>query len=219
MIDGFVLVLLGAPGSGKGTVARYLMDNYEVCYFSTGDLLRNEVKKRSNVGQEIEETLGSGGLVSDRIVNEIVIKNVEEAVQSKNVVVLDGYPRTESQAYMLDGLQSGALRSVIRVIELDVDPEEVVARISRRRTCSRCGNIFGTQDAVSVCSCGGELVKRKDDEEVVVRRRLVEYRESTLPLIKYYSDRVTRICGEGSREEVAQRVEESVYGLEISKRR
>ncbi|MDR1235509.1 MAG: nucleoside monophosphate kinase, partial [Holosporaceae bacterium] len=201
-----ILILFGAPGAGKGTVAQYIKDKYEVFHFSTGNLLRSEVKEKSEIGRRVEDILGSGGLVGDDIVNEIVEKNLGKVVEEGKVVILDGYPRTESQARVLDGVMSGKLRDAIRVIELSVDAEEVVARISQRRVCSKCGNTYGPTYKVDVCSCGGELVKRKDDEEATVRNRLREYEEATLPLSRYYSDRIVKIEGMGTPSEVAQRV-------------
>jgi adenylate kinase len=214
-----LFVLLGAPGSGKGTVAQFLKDKYAICYFSTGNLLRNEVKRKTEIGCKVENILGSGGLVGDDIVNEIVQSNIAQVLKGKEVIILDGYPRTESQAIVLDGIDGGKLRDIIRVIELDVDPDEVVERISRRRVCSVCGNTYGPMDKVDVCSCGGKLVKRKDDEEATVRNRLNEYEKATLPLSRYYSGRIVKISGKGTPEEVARRVDEYLCGFGIERRR
>jgi adenylate kinase len=214
-----VLILLGAPGSGKGTVAQYLKDKYDICYFSTGNLLRNEVKEKTDIGCRVESILGSGGLVGDDIVNEIVEKNIAKVRGDEKVVLLDGYPRTKNQAVVLDEIESGRFRDEIRVVELDVDQEEVVARISRRRVCAKCGNTYGPEDKISVCSCGGELIRRADDEETTVRNRLREYEKATLPLSQYYSDRIVKVWGKGTPEEVAQRVDDCLRRLGIEKRR
>jgi adenylate kinase len=218
-ISSVILILLGAPGSGKGTVAQYIKDKYEVFHFSTGNLLRNEVKERSEIGCRVESILGSGGLVGDDIVNEIVGMNLKKIAEEGKTVILDGYPRTKNQAHVLDELEGGKFRDVIHVIELAVDAEEVVARISQRRVCAKCGNTYGPADKIDVCSCGGELIKRKDDEEATIRKRLTEYEEATLPLSQYYSDRIVKIEGMGTPSEVAQRVDAYLCGLEIKKRR
>ncbi len=190
-----ILILLGAPGAGKGTVAQYLAENYNVCHFSTGNLLRNEVKK-------------------------IVAKNIKEVLGSGSLVILDGYPRTRNQAVELDNMLSGSLRDEIKVLELAVDNEVVVQRISQRRVCASCGKTYGPQDKIKVCACGGELIKRKDDEEAVVRSRLKKYEEETRPVSDYYAaDRLVKVSGEGKPEEVAQRVDETLAKFGIKKRR
>lgn len=214
-----VLILLGAPGAGKGTVAQYLAENYDVRHFSTGNLLRNEVKKESDIGLKVKDILGSGGLVGDDIVNGIVAKNIEEVLDTGSLVILDGYPRTKNQAIELDRMMAGSLKDEIRVLELAVDNEVVVQRISQRRVCSLCGKTYGPQDEIESCTCGGELVKRKDDEESVVRDRLKKYEDETRPVSDYYSDRLIKVSGEGKPEEVAQRVDEALAKFGIKKRR
>lgn len=214
-----ILILLGAPGAGKGTVAQYLVENYDVRHFSTGNLLRNEVKKESDIGLRVKDILGSGGLVGDDIVNEIVSKNIGEVLSTGSLIILDGYPRTRNQAIELDRMMSGSLKDEIRVLELAVDNEVVVQRISQRRVCASCGKTYGPQDKIEVCSCGGELIKRKDDEEAVVRSRLEKYEEETRPVSDYYADRLVKVSGEGKPEEVAQRVDKTLAKFEIKKRR
>ena len=215
-----ILILLGAPGAGKGTVAQYLAENYNVCHFSTGNLLRNEVKKESDIGLKVKGILGAGGLVGDDIVNGIVAKNIKEVLGSGSLVILDGYPRTRNQAVELDNMLSGSLRDEIKVLELAVDNEVVVQRISQRRVCASCGKTYGPQDKIKVCACGGELIKRKDDEEAVVRSRLKKYEEETRPVSDYYAaDRLVKVSGEGKPEEVAQRVDETLAKFGIKKRR
>ncbi|MBO6056231.1 MAG: nucleoside monophosphate kinase [Alphaproteobacteria bacterium] len=214
-----ILILLGAPGAGKGTVAQYLAENYDVHHFSTGNLLRNEVKKESDIGLRVKDILGSGGLVGDDVVNEIVSKNIGEVLNTGSLIILDGYPRTRNQAIELDRMMSGSLKDEIRVLELAVDNEVVVRRISQRRVCASCGKTYGPQDKIEVCSCGGELIKRKDDEETVVRSRLEKYEEETRLVSDYYADRLVKVSGEGKPEEVAQRVDETLAKFEIKKRR
>ena len=214
-----VLILLGAPGAGKGTVAQYLAENYDVRHFSTGNLLRNEVKKESDIGLKVKDILGSGGLVGDDIVNGIVAKNIEEVLDTGSLVILDGYPRTKNQAIELDRMMAGSLKDEIRVLELAVDNEVVVQRVSQRRVCASCGKTYGPQDKIEVCFCGGELIRRKDDEEAVVRSRLKKYEEETRPVSDYYADRLVKVSGEGKPEEVAQRVDEALAKFGIKKRR
>lgn len=214
-----ILILLGAPGAGKGTVAQYLVENYDVRHFSTGNLLRNEVKRETDIGLKVKDILGSGGLVGDDVVNRIVAKNIEEVLNTGSLVILDGYPRTRNQAVELDGMMAGSLKNEIGVLELAVDNEVVVQRISQRRVCASCGKTYGPQDKMESCTCGGKLVKRKDDEESVVRDRLKKYEEETRPVSDYYVDRLIKVSGEGKPEEVARRVDEALAKFGIKKRR
>lgn len=212
-----IVILLGAPGSGKGTISQHMLDKYNVCHFSTGNLLRDEVKKESEIGLKVKDIIGSGGLVSDDIVSQLVEQRIKDAFIGMDAVVLDGYPRTVTQAIKLDEMQSGEYRQDIHVIELTIDDEEVVSRISKRQVCSVCGRTYGRFE--KKCSCGGNLIRRKDDEESVVRKRLEQYYEETLPVSEYYSDRLVRVSGEGTHNEVAQRIDEVLCGFGIEKGR
>jgi adenylate kinase len=215
------VILLGAPGAGKGTVAQHLLDNYDVVHFSTGNLLRNEVKNCTEIGREVASILGSGGLVGDDIVNRVVESNLLGALSSSSVVLLDGYPRTVDQAKFLDSVDSGHLKSALRVVEIEVDHEAVIARISGRLVCSKCGVTFSSSQATALLQCdrcGGDLVKRADDEESVVRRRLQEYVSTTLPVSTYYADRLTKISGDAFPEDVARSVDGVFHDFGIEKK-
>ena len=212
-----IIIFLGAPGSGKGTVSQFLTNNYSLCHFSTGNLLRDEVQKESEIGLRIKDILSSGSLVGDDIVNELVEQRIGKAFDDVDAVILDGYPRTRAQAVKLDEMRDGSLKSLIHVIELVVSEEEVVERISKRQVCSVCGKTYGPSERI--CSCGGNLIKRKDDEESVVRKRLEQYRAETLPVSEYYSDRLIKVPGNGTPMEVAQKVEDVLRSFGIEKRR
>lgn len=214
-----IIILLGAPGAGKGTVAQYLQNNYDVRHFSTGNLLRNEVERKTEIGLKVKELIGSGALVGDEVVNAIVEQNIGAVLNGSSVIILDGYPRTEPQARELDRMLDGTLHDLIRVLSLEVDSEEVVARISHRVVCEKCGNTYSDLEGRERCVCGGVLVKRKDDEESVVRNRLEEYKRSTMPVIDYYRDRITVVSGMGTPMDVACRVDDALQGFGIEKRR
>jgi len=183
-----VLVLLGGPGAGKGTQAQALMRHLEIPQISTGDLLRAEIKQKSPLGIEVEKQISAGRLVSDNLVNQVLGTRVRQP-DCQYGWILDGYPRTLSQAV--------ALQSVLRprdkfvVIEIDVEPELVIERMTSRLTCSGCGCVYNTATlrpvADGICDqCGGQLCRRADDREEVIRERFNAYREQTLPLRSYF---------------------------------
>jgi adenylate kinase len=184
-----VLVLLGGPGAGKGTQAQALMRHLEIPQISTGDLLRAEIKQRSAIGLEAEKQISAGKLVTDAVVNQVLGARVRKT-DCRYGWILDGYPRTLSQAV--------ALQSVLRpkdkfvVIEIDVEPELVIERMTSRLTCSGCGCVYNTSslrpNTEGVCDqCGAALTRRADDREEVIRERFHAYREQTLPLRSYFT--------------------------------
>ncbi len=220
------VVLLGAPGSGKGTIAQHLLDNYNAIHFSTGNLLRNEVKKDTAIGKEVSSILKAGGLVNDDIVNAVVEFNLLQAFSADGIILLDGYPRTVDQAEFLDSIKSRELAASIRVIEIDVDYEVIVSRIAGRLVCTDCGATFHSANLMkdgklnTICSrCGGDLTKRADDKEEIVRNRLKEYIDITLPVSRYYGDRLLKVSGDTSPEIVMQSVDNIFCDFGIKKRR
>jgi adenylate kinase len=188
-------------------------------HFSTGNLLRNEVESNTEMGKRIAATVKSGALVGDDIVNGVVESSLFKSLSMGEFVLLDGYPRSTVQADFMDSLDCGHMRDSIRVVEIDVGEDVVVARLSGRRVCEKCGATFGRLDDLKVCSsCGGTLVKRTDDQEEVVRYRLQEYRRLTLPLCEYYADRLSKVSGDVPPPEVAEAVSGIFDGFGLERR-
>jgi adenylate kinase len=183
-----VLVLLGGPGAGKGTQAQALMRHLELPQISTGDLLRAEIKQKTKIGSEAEKQILAGKLVADELVNRVLGNRVLQP-DCKNGWILDGYPRTLSQALALQTLLQP--RDKFVVIELDVEPELVIERMTSRLSCSGCGAVYNTisqRPRVDGCCdrCNNPLSRRKDDQEDVIRERFRAYREQTLPLREHF---------------------------------
>jgi len=183
-----VLVLLGGPGAGKGTQAKALMRYLEIPQISTGDLLRNEMKQQTAIGIEAEKQMLAGKLVSDEVVNQVLGNRVKQP-DCEYGWILDGYPRTLTQAIALQGVLRP--RDKFVVIEIDVEPELVIERMTSRLSCATCGAVYNT-DSVrprkdGICdNCGSQLSRRADDREDVIRERFRAYRDQTLPLRSHF---------------------------------
>lgn len=181
------IILLGAPGAGKGTQAQYICEQYGIPQISTGDMLRAAVKAQSELGKKVEKVMASGGLVTDEIIIALVKARIEEE-DCKDGFLFDGFPRTIPQASAL--LESNILIDV--VLEIDVQDDEIVKRLSGRRVHLDSGRVYHIVynppknegfDDVS----GEELIQREDDQEETVRNRLKVYHQQTKPLVEYYT--------------------------------
>lgn len=186
--DNLNLTIFGPPGGGKGTYSERVSEKYDIPHIATGDIFRREVEEGSELGEEIEDYLDSGELVPDDVVNEVVFKRLSEP-DCEDGFVLDGYPRTLQQAKALDEIAELDL-----VINLDVAEEVVVNRLSSRRICKECGEIYNLKllppEEEGICDeCGGELYQREDDKPQVIRKRLGEYRKRSQPVIDYYREK------------------------------
>lgn len=185
------LILLGPPGAGKGTQARLLQEKFGLAHLSTGDMLRATVASGSPMGKQLQEIMSSGNLVPDDIMVAMIRERIKEA-DCQNGFILDGFPRTVAQAEALDGMLKTEQKSLDSVIEMQVDDEEMVARVSGRYTCTACGE--GYHDSFKrpandgICDqCGGkDFSRRKDDLPETVKNRLVAYHNQTAPLLPYY---------------------------------
>lgn len=205
------IILLGPPGAGKGTQSARLVDHYGMRQLSTGDMLRAAVKAQTPVGIKAKEVMDRGELVSDEIVSDLIDAELA-ALDADTGVIFDGYPRTEAQAHSLDDLLAKHGRSLDHVIELDVDEDALVERITGRYTCAQCGagyhDTFQQPATEGVCDkCGStEFKRRPDDNEETVRTRMAEYRAKTAPILPVYESRglVRRVDGMAAIEDVTK---------------
>ena len=210
------VVMLGPPGAGKGTQAKRVAAAFELLHISTGDLLREESAKGTALGAEAKGYMNRGELVPDEVVGKMLAKRLHSQRAALGCVY-DGYPRTAAQAILLDGLLAELGRRVDAVLYLNVPDEDILARITGRRSCPSCGAVYHVASqppkAQGVCdACGGALVHREDDREDVVRERVRVYREHTAPLLDYYRGRriLREVDGGVAPDEVFSRVREAL---------
>ena len=207
------IILLGPPGAGKGTQAARLQVTRGMIQLSTGDMLREAVAAGTPVGLQAKAVMERGELVSDAIVSALIGERLDTMTEAG--AIFDGYPRTRAQAEALDLLLAERGRALDHVVELCVDEDALVERITGRFTCARCGtgyhDTFKQPQMAGVCdACGStQFVRRKDDNEQTVRTRMAEYRAKTAPVLPYYEDRglVRRVDGMASVEEVAAQID------------
>ncbi len=211
------IVFLGAPGSGKGTVSSLLSDFFGIPHLSTGDMFRTEISSGTRLGKRIKKIVETGSLVDDDTVAEIVMHRLsrDDCVSG---FILDGYPRTMIQVEKLDILLEELGKKIDFVVQLDVSNEQIITRLSGRRTCSKCKTVFNintiSEDlAMQECRlCGGELIQREDDKPETIKKRLKIYDKEIAPLKKVYAKRniLIKVNGEGFIDEVVQRVKERI---------
>lgn len=206
------LVLLGPPGAGKGTQAIKISTYFSVPHISTGDIFRRAVAQKTELGEKAKSYMEKGQLVPDDIVIGIVKQRLDEA-DCQNGFLLDGFPRTVAQAEALDKALAAQNRQIDYVIDIKTSAEEIIKRLTGRRTCPSCGTVYhvtyNPPKNNSLCdNCQTELIQREDDKEEVVKKRLKVYAEQTAPLAAYYKQKskLKEINGEKSVEEVFNQI-------------
>lgn len=206
------LILLGPPGSGKGTQAGMLRDKFNIPQISTGDLLRLAVSAKTGLGIKAKEFMDKGHLVPDELVLDMVRERLHKE-DCKNGYVLDGFPRTVLQAEKLEEILASVDEKLDKVIDLEVNRDEIVVRLTGRRTCRDCNAMFHETlkpaKQSGVCDhCGGELYQRADDNEETVISRLKEYENKTAPLKEFYRKQgnLKSAKGSGSMDDIFERI-------------
>jgi adenylate kinase len=186
------LVLLGAPGAGKGTQCKRIVSNYSLSHLSSGDILRQERAQETELGQKAQQYMDSGGLVPDELIVEMMVGAIEKTPQAG--FVLDGFPRTVNQAVELDESLTQAAKKIDLVINLKIDDSVVLSRMTGRRSCPQCGAVYHIENlkpkAEGICdNDGAELIQRPDDTPEVVAKRVETYHQQTEPVSDYYSEK------------------------------
>ena len=184
------LLIIGAPGAGKGTVSEIMINTYDIVHVSTGDMLRQAIKDKTPVGLKAQEYMNAGNLVPDSIIHDIIIDRLsKDDLQSG--FLFDGYPRTLNQAIDLYDILAKLNKKIDMVINLDIEDDELIKRITGRRLCPQCGQIYNIYYSPSTIDgkcdeCGSDLVLRQDDTAESLKVRLNEYHKNTQPVIEYY---------------------------------
>jgi adenylate kinase len=205
------LILLGPPGSGKGTQAERLQEDLELPYYATGNILRAAVRDETELGRKAKEYMDRGDLVPDEVIIGVIAERIA-GHEAEDGFILDGFPRTVGQADALESRMDELGRRLTAALLIEVSDEEVVRRLGGRRTCPN-GHVFHAEfdppESEGVCDvCGAELSIRDDDKPDVIKNRLVQYREKTEPLVSFYEDRgvLERVDGAKTPDEVYEDV-------------
>jgi len=215
------LVLLGPPGSGKGTQGERLQEDVRLPYYATGDILRGAVREETELGRTAKGYMDRGDLVPDEVIVGVIGERIDSA-EARDGFILDGFPRTTPQAEALDAKLGELGRAVNAVLLIDVSDDEVVRRLGGRRTCAANGHVFHVEfnppAQEGVCDIdGSELLVRDDDKPDVIRKRLQTYHEKTEPLVRYYDDRgvLRRIAGQATPDDVCEEIRRTLATMRL----
>ena len=208
------ILIMGGPGAGKGTMSAKITEKYNINHISTGDIFRSEISNQTELGKLAKSYMDQGLLVPDEVTNQMVKSYLEHLEDPKNGFLLDGYPRTLDQALAFNELSEGTALAIDKVIAMELDFSVLAGRITGRRLCKNCGEIYHLVTKApkkeGVCDvCGGELYQRKDDTEESLKVRLDEYTKQTQPVLDYYDEkgRVRHINADQPIEQVWQDVQ------------
>ena len=215
------ILIMGGPGAGKGTMSAKIVEKYNVCHISTGDIFRSEIGNQTELGMMAKSYMDKGLLVPDEVTNQMVKSYLENLEDKKNGFLLDGYPRTIDQAKAFDALSEGSDLAIDTVIVMELDFSVLSGRITGRRLCRNCGEIYHMvtkpPKQEGVCdNCGGELYQRKDDTEESLKVRLDEYSRQTEPVLDFYEKKglVKHINADQPIEKVWQDVQAALESAE-----
>ena len=217
------IFIMGAPGSGKGTFSSKIKEEYNLNHISTGDIFRANISQGTELGLQAKAYAEQGKLVPDEITNKMVKDYLATLSDKKNGYLLDGYPRTLDQAKAFEEMTDGTDLAVDVILAMDVPTDVLTRRITGRRTCKDCGEIYNIYSKPTkvegVCDrCGGELTQRKDDNEESLKVRLDEYSNNTEPVIDYYEKKnmVSHINADASMDEIWSSVKEALKNKSIA---
>ena len=215
------ILIMGGPGAGKGTMSAKIVEKYNVCHISTGDIFRSEIGNQTELGMMAKSYMDKGLLVPDEVTNQMVKSYLENLEDKKNGFLLDGYPRTIDQAKAFDALSEGSDLAIDTVIAMELDFSVLSGRITGRRLCRNCGEIYHMvtkpPKQEGVCdNCGGELYQRQDDTEESLKVRLDEYSRQTEPVLDFYEKKglVKHINADQPIEKVWQDVQAALESAE-----
>jgi adenylate kinase len=215
------LILLGPPGAGKGTQAERLVDDFDLPYYATGDILRAAVEEQSELGREAKEYMDRGDLVPDELIIRVIMERLDTP-EAEDGFLLDGFPRTVAQAEALGDALDRRGRSLTATLLVEVPDEEVIRRLSGRRICAKNGHVYHVEfdppKTEGVCDQdGSRLIQRDDDKPETIRNRLSVYHEQTEPLIEWYEERglLRRFDGTRSADEVHGHIRATLATLRL----
>jgi adenylate kinase len=215
------LILLGPPGSGKGTQGERLQEDFRLPYYATGDILRAAVRDGTDLGREAKEYMDRGDLVPDEVIVGVIAERIADH-EAADGFILDGFPRTNPQAEALEAKMAELGRDITAAVLIEVSDEEVIRRLGGRRTCVKNGHVFHVEfdppKNEGICDvCGARLEVREDDKPEVIRHRLEQYHEKTEPLISYYESRglLKRVDGSLPPDDVGDRIRALIATLKM----
>ncbi len=204
------IILLGAPGAGKGTQANVISFKFNIPHISTGDILRYEIKKGTELGKKVSKFVERGKLVPDKFIIKMIKNRISSGITKKGFL-MDGFPRNLKQAKMFSKMIDELGIKLDKVINIIVSEDEIINRLNSRKVCSSCESIFSSnnhKESEKCPECGSDLLKRKDDDTEVIKHRLEIYESETIPLIDFYSGKglLVNVDGSGKAEEVTERI-------------